>query len=162
MLCGRIVHSLKLVEYLRSFNYLILWSKNPTHLWGGVSSENNEAFYFAEQETEVNGRKYIIRSYTYRLASYTDFQEPFALESRGTAFYKDVETGEWNLFCRAYKKFFNINEGVPKEDYIENNDAIHSFEKLDGSLMLFGVIDGKVIANLKHQSIQTKQKWHKF
>ena len=35
----------------------------------------NEAFYFSEQDFDEH---YIIRSYSYRLASWTDFQLPYA------------------------------------------------------------------------------------
>ncbi len=108
--------------------------------------ETNEAFYFSEQSYEDG--KYTIRSYAYRLASWTDFQLPFAKDCRGTAFVLD-NTGKWNLFCRSYQKFFNLGEGISKVDYIKNNTPISSFEKLDGSLILVGKINDKLVAKSK-------------
>lgn len=129
--------------------------KEVQELFDGLNKlcSTNEAFYFSEQEYEEN---YIIRSFTYRLASWTDFQEPFAKDSRGTAFVLDKRTGEWDLFCRAYKKFHNLGEGVPKEDFMKDNEPIVSYEKLDGSLILVGSIQGKLIAKSK-TSINSEQ-----
>lgn len=127
---------------------------NMKELFDGLNNlcETNEAFYHTEQK---HG-KYIVRSYTYRLASWTDFQEPFAKDARGTAFIKDTETGEWTLFCRAYRKFHNLGEGIPLEDYISKYKPLASFEKLDGSLIIIGRIDGKLVAKSK-TSLNSKQ-----
>lgn len=108
--------------------------------------EMNDAFYYSEQAL---GDRYVVRSYTYRLASWTEFQEPFAKDCRGTAFVLDKSTGEWELFTRAYRKFFNLGEGIPKNQLIAECKPVKSFEKLDGSLILFGIVGGKVIAKSK-------------
>lgn len=108
--------------------------------------ETNEAFYFSEQDY---GDNHIVRSYAYRLATWADFQLPYALDCRGTAFVLDKRTNKWSLFARAYKKFFNLGENVPKEDYIKNNNPLYSFEKLDGSLILVGKIEGRLVAKSK-------------
>lgn len=122
--------------------------KELQELFDGLNKlcSENEAFYFSEQEYDEN---YIVRSYAYRLASYTDFQKPYARDCRGTAFILDKRTGEWELFCRAYRKFFNLGEGVPKEVTLSERKAEKSFEKLDGSLILVGRIGDKLVAKSK-------------
>lgn len=123
-------------------------TKELQELFDGLNKlcQETEAFYFSEQEY---GENYIVRSYTYRLASHTDFLKPYARDCRGTAFVLDKRTGEWNLFCRAYKKFFNLGESTPKEIILKERTAEKSFEKLDGSLILCGIIEGKIVAKSK-------------
>ena len=125
-------------------------NKELTELFNGLNDlvEQNEAFSSSEQSIEVNGKPYVVRSFTYKLASWTEFDLPYAKDSRGTAFYKN-EDGEWNLFCRAYQKFHNLGEGIPTHKFIKENEPMKSFEKMDGSLILFGEIDGKLIAKSK-------------
>ena len=90
----------------------------------------NEAFYFSEQDY---GDNYIVRSFSYRLASWTDFQIPYAKDSRGTAFVLDKRTGEWDLFCRAYKKFHNLGEmGIIPVDMIDEK----LFQDLDYKIVM--------------------------
>lgn len=122
--------------------------KELQDLFDGLNKlcSENEAFYFSEQEY---GEHHIVRSYTYRLATHSDFQLPYAKDSRGTAFVLDKRTGEWNLFCRAYRKFFNLGESTPKEITLRERKAEKSFEKLDGSLILVGIIDNKIVAKSK-------------
>lgn len=123
-------------------------TKELKELFDGLNHlcETNEAFYFSEQDYN---ERYIIRSFTYRLASWSDFQLPFAKDCRGTAFLFDKETNEWSLFCRAYRKFFNLGESIPKEITIKERIAEYAFEKLDGSLILVGEVDGKLVAKSK-------------
>ena len=122
--------------------------KELQELFDGLNHlcETNEAFYFSEQKYN---EKYTIRSYSYRLASWSDFQLPYAKDCRGTAFILNNETNEWNLFTRAYKKFFNLGEGIAKDEYVSKNLPVKSFEKLDGSLILVGRIDGKLVPKSK-------------
>lgn len=122
--------------------------KELQELFDGLNNlcAETEAFYFSEQEYAEN---YIVRSYAYRLASYTNFQKPYARDCRGTAFILDKRTGEWELFCRAYRKFWNLGEGVPKEITMNERKAEKSFEKLDGSLILVGRIGDKLVAKSK-------------
>lgn len=123
-------------------------TKELQELFDGLNHlcETNEAFYFSEQKYN---EKYTIRSYSYRLASWSDFQAPYAKDCRGTAFILNNETNEWNLFTRAYKKFWNLGEGIPKDDFIKERIPVKSFEKLDGSLILVGRIDGKLVPKSK-------------
>ena len=122
--------------------------KELQELFDGLSKLciETEAFYFSEQEY---GENHIVRSFTYRLATHSDFLKPFAKDCRGTAFVLDKRTGEWNLFCRAYRKFANLGEWVPKEVTLKERKAEKSFEKLDGSLILIGLIDNNIVAKSK-------------
>ena len=122
--------------------------KELQELFDGLNHlcETNEAFYFSEQKYN---EKYTIRSYSYRLASWSDFQVPYAKDCRGTAFILNNETNEWNLFTRAYRKFWNLGEGIAKDEYVSKNLPVKSFEKLDGSLILVGRIDGKLVPKSK-------------
>ena len=123
-------------------------TKELQELFDGLNHlcETNEAFYFSEQKYN---EKYTIRSYTYRLASWSDFQVPYAKDCRGTAFILNNETNEWNLFTRAYRKYWNLGEGIAKDEYVSKNLPVKSFEKLDGSLILVGRIDGKLVPKSK-------------
>jgi len=115
-------------------------------------TNTNEAFYFSDQDITINEKKYIIRSFSYRLASYTDFTDNVHLsarEARGTAFYTEKGREDWKLFCRAYPKFWNLGEGVDQNTFINEHNPYTSFEKIDGSLMLFGKIGDKVTAKSK-------------
>ena len=97
----------------------------------------SEAFYF--KDYEVNNSTY--RVFNYRLASYTEFLLPDALEARGITFLIKIAGEEVQpepiLVSRPFKKFFNLNENpftmnLPlKEDgYITSIT-----DKADGSLI---------------------------
>ena len=109
----------------------------------------SEAFYHSDQDITIKGKEYTIRSFTYRLATCTNFQLPYAKESRGTAYYTEKGKENWKLFCRAYPKFFNLSECIPKEEYIKDNPAQECYEKLDGSLLLISSIDNQLICKTK-------------
>jgi T4 RnlA family RNA ligase len=64
-------------------------------------TQNSEAFYFMDYGP--------YRVFNYRLASYTDFLAPDALEARGIMFYMHPD-GKAQLVCRPFKKFFNVDE----------------------------------------------------
>lgn len=114
-------------------------TKELQELFDGLNKlcAENEAFYFSEQAYDEH---YIVRNYTYRLASWSDFQLPFAKDCRGTAFILDKRTGEWNLFCRAYRKFWNLGEiGHISVDNIDINlyDKL-DFEECKNKLLKYG------------------------
>ena len=81
--------------------------------------EGNEAFFFHDWEVEDT----IFRNFSYRLASYTDFLEPSALECRGHMFEVDKDGGMvfltfmkilllWIWICHRLLKF-RIRQMVP-------------------------------------------------
>jgi RNA ligase len=90
---------------------------------------SNEAFYYVDQE--MNGDK--LRIFLYRLASYSDFCLPNALESRGTMFRMNDNVPE-DLVCHTFEKFFNISENPSTMD-LDFSDPVYISEKRDGSLI---------------------------
>ena len=90
---------------------------------------NSEAFYFVDQKyQEVD-----YRVFTYRLASYTDFQNQNAIECRGHTFRKDGD--EWVLASLPMNKFFNYGEHQGWGTEIDLNSIGMVMDKLDGSLI---------------------------
>lgn len=92
---------------------------------------SNEAFYFVDQ-TDANGDRY--RVFTYRLASYTDFQNRNATECRGHTF-KEMLDGSWRLASLPMQKFFNYGEHVGWGTEMDLNAMDLVMDKLDGSLI---------------------------
>lgn len=91
--------------------------------------ESNEAFYFVDQK--MGDTEY--RIFTYRLASFTDFQNRNAVECRGHTFRKDADG--WKLASLAMQKFFNYSEHVGWKTDIDLNSTVYIMDKLDGSLI---------------------------
>lgn len=92
-------------------------------------TERNEAFYFADYERF--GNKY--RVFNYRLASWTDFQEPYAIEMRGITYLLHPDQGPV-LVSRPFAKFFNLGEN-PSTMNLDLSRATMYEEKADGSLI---------------------------
>jgi len=99
--------------------------------------KNSEAFYFADQILE--GKTY--RLFNYRLASYTDFLAPSALECRGHMFEVDPTVGDENGYDMAIRlaalpmsKFHNLNE-CPFTQNLDLSQITEIQVKADGSLM---------------------------
>lgn len=94
------------------------------------SSESE--FYFVDHHDQ--GAKY--RIFSYRLASYTDFCKPDALEARGIMFEIDDNDNYVRLACRPPKKFFNFRENPFTIDIdFEKNPIETVTVKEDGSLI---------------------------
>lgn len=90
---------------------------------------NNEAFYYVDQQ--IDGK--VFRVFTYRLASYTEFCLPNALECRGHTFLMDGETAV-ELVSLPPTKFFNFAENPMVMD-LDVSKAIIYMDKMDGSLI---------------------------
>lgn len=91
---------------------------------------STEVFY--RQEFALDGVRYWI--YNYRLASYTDFTKPSALECRGIMFEVDANDAPVRLVSLPMPKFFNLYENP----FTMNVDlsTVDTVElKADGSLM---------------------------
>lgn len=88
----------------------------------------NPAF-FSKLVTNNLGQKF--KTYNYRLASWTDFMQPGAVDSRGTMF-EVYDEGAPKLVCLPPPKFFNYGEGN-----IDHANAIVQkvMDKRDGSLI---------------------------
>lgn len=96
---------------------------------------SSDAFYSVYQNGP-DGSMY--RIFLYRLARYTDFLLPSALESRGTTFRftgTDTEQADhWTLVCLPPEKFFNMGEN-PLTIGLDYNKVEYSMVKEDGSLI---------------------------
>lgn len=102
-----------------------------TELFNGLTAlvASDESFY--SKDLRLDGR--VFRVFNYRLASWTSFQKPFALECRGTLF--DVTAPEYpKLVSLPPAKFFNVEEGNGLESHLGNTIRA-KMVKLDGSLI---------------------------
>lgn len=95
----------------------------------------NEAFYFVDHH--FKGEHY--RVFTYRLASYSDFLLPGALECRGHTFHMGPSFGfGWDgepvLVSLPMQKFFNVGENPMTMD-LDWSQVERIDDKLDGSLI---------------------------
>lgn len=97
-----------------------------------LCDKDESSFYHVDQV--VDNIKY--RIFLYRLASWTEFQQPDALWSRGTMFQLDKHSKPVRLACRPMKKFFNLGEGcdVATHDFSDDNIEV-IMDKADGSLI---------------------------
>lgn len=96
-------------------------------------TNEREAFYYVDQN--VDGEWY--RIFNYRLASYTDFLEPNALECRGHMFHITEEGNDaemLRLTSLPVEKFFNLNENPLTVD-VDLTEVNVIEEKADGSLI---------------------------
>lgn len=91
-------------------------------------TESLECFYFKDFELGNS----IYRIFNYRLASYTDFLKPNALECRGHMF--ELDDGEMvRLASLPPEKFFNLNEN-PFTTNLDLSTIVSVEIKKDGSL----------------------------
>jgi T4 RnlA family RNA ligase len=102
-----------------------------------------ECFY---KKTEEIDKDCSLTSFTYRLASYSEFCNPCSLNMRGITFNSDTE----ELVGLPFHKFFNYGENPFTEPNIVNSWDIYSVnEKLDGSLVYFVNANGNLCAKTK-------------
>ncbi len=92
--------------------------------------QSNEAFY----HQDFNLDESVYRIFNYRLASYTDFLQPGALECRGIMFEIDTNENPIRLASRPMQKFFNMYENPITMD-VDLNDIDSISTKADGSLI---------------------------
>ena len=92
--------------------------------------KDNDVFYYVDQK--VNDDRY--RVFHYRLAKYSDWLHPHALECRGIVFRLDTKYEPQSLACWPFPKFFNLHENPFTMDVeLQNPQAI--MLKMDGSIM---------------------------
>jgi T4 RnlA family RNA ligase len=101
-------------------------------LWNDLSAlvKSNDAFYSVDQE--LDGITY--RVFSYRLASYTDFLSPGALESRGIMFELINSNEPRRLASMPMPKFFNLFEN-PRTMNLDLSQVKDAMLKADGSLI---------------------------
>lgn len=95
-----------------------------------LCSPEQEAFYYVDQKWGDA----LFRIFLYRLASFTEFQKPGALECRGHTFRIDESGNALELSSMPMNKFFNLGENPFVMDL--DLSTIHEImDKLDGSLI---------------------------
>lgn len=94
----------------------------------------NDAFYFKDHTILET---YCFRVFNYRLASYTEFCLPSALECRGIMFEIDpVTKNPLRLACMMPEKFFNLGENPFTMNLEFNSDTVDAvMVKEDGSII---------------------------
>lgn len=99
-----------------------------------LCNDSDDAFFFKDFERDDHH----YRIFNYRMASYTDFLRPSALECRGIMF--EIRTDEINgvipirLASRPMEKFFNKDEN-PLTMNLDFSDMKQIMYKADGSLI---------------------------
>ena len=101
--------------------------------------QGNEAFFFNDWDL---GDKWY-RNFNYRLASYTDFCEPSALECRGIMFemVDPFDPQPVRLASMPFEKFFNLYENPFTMD-LDLSQIVEITDKADGSLITTYMHDG--------------------
>lgn len=109
-------------------------STNPFQLYDQLMqlTLTGDAFFYKDFPADDPERMY--RIFNYRLASYSEFCKPGALECRGTMFLVDRKGNFDDLVCRPPKKFFNLGEN-PFTENLDLTNLIQVMRKEDGSLM---------------------------
>lgn len=92
-------------------------------------ANSSDAFYFKDSIVNKN----VYRVFMYRLAGYTEFCLPNALEARGIT-YLLLPDHDPVLVCRPFKKFFNLGE-TPFTMNLDLTQIARIAEKADGSLI---------------------------
>jgi T4 RnlA family RNA ligase len=101
--------------------------------------KSNEAFY--RQEFVLDGLHYFI--YNYRLASYSDFLAPGALQCRGVMFEVDGTGQAIRIAALTQDKFFNYIEN-PFTMNLDLSTVVGIEDKADGSMMSTYIHNGGV------------------
>lgn len=92
-------------------------------------TKESDSFYFSD--AYLNGVSY--RIFNYRIASYTEFTKPNALECRGHMFEMNGEQ-PLKLVCLPMEKFFNLNENPFTQNW-DLTKVVMATVKEDGSLI---------------------------
>lgn len=104
-----------------------------------------DSFYSVDQ---IGNDGALYRIFLYRLARYSDFLLPSAMESRGTMF-RENDDGTWELVCLPPEKFFNMGEN-PLSIGLDYSKAQYSMVKEDGSLISTYIdVNGKLALKTK-------------
>lgn len=130
--------------------------KNIQELYNNMLTlvEQSDAFEYKDHISPGGGKYRIV---SYRLAQYSDFLIPGALESRGTMYHIDDNGNLIDIAARTPVKFFNAFENpfTMFADDIGIDDVQLAMTKLDGSLIsTFMDVDG-VLRTKSHSSLSS-------
>lgn len=116
-----------------------------------IATNANGTFQFKEHNKD--GVLYHI--FNYRLASYSDFCAPYALECRGHMFEVDRDGRPLRLASLPMEKFFNLNEN-PFTENLDLSNVKKIMNKEDGSLISTYLHNGKLQLKTK-ASLESEQ-----
>ena len=110
-----------------------------------MSLQTSDAFYYIDQTIGSGVHAVRYRIFNYRLASYTDFCNPVALESRGIMFKMSPYTTDLavELASLPMEKFFNLHEN-PFTMNMDLSSIDCIMLKADGSLISTYLHDGEL------------------
>ena len=120
--------------------------------------QNSDAFYYVDQT--LNDQMF--RIFSYRLASYTEFQQRNAIECRGHSFRIDAAGNAIELASLPMQKFWNDGENPNTMDLDYSKHNIDSImDKLDGSLIsTVKTLSGmRLKSKTSLNSVQAKDAW---
>ena len=103
-----------------------------------VSGETDSKFYYVDKVTPMQET---VRIFSYHYASYSDWEKPDALESRGVMFSLNTDGSLKDIVCRPMAKFFNYMEN-PYTLSLDLSGTMLAMEKEDGSLISSYLSDG--------------------
>lgn len=107
--------------------------------------ETNEAFFTKTQK--LDNTTYEV--FNYRLATYTDFLQPGARETRGIMFRLDAEGKPDSVACFMPQKFFNLGEGIAAHVDMADENVDGIMDKMDGSILSTFIHEGKLALKSK-------------
>lgn len=114
----------------------------------------SDAFEYKDHISPAGGT---YRIFSYRLAQYSDYLLPGAMQARGTMFRLDANGNAVELAARTPEKFFNAYENPMTmfDDKLNIDDVELAMVKMDGSLIsTFMDVDG-VIRTKSHSSLSS-------
>lgn len=130
---------------------------------------NSDVFFYTDYKVEAKRihpvshkpgpTPVVFRVFNYRLASYTDFLKPLAMEMRGMTFIIEDEDGVLGqpiLASRPFIKFFNLNENPLTTD-LDMSEAEFYETKEDGSLIMTARVEGCNFILKSKQAFYSKQ-----
>lgn len=115
-----------------------------------LCNTEGSSFYYVDQMLD----SVIYRIFSYRIASYSEFLQPYAREARGHMF-RIEDDGNATIVSMPMAKFFNAEEN-PITIGLDYSDCELVMDKLDGSLISSFLHDGDVRLKSK-TSVQSDQ-----
>lgn len=117
-----------------------------------VNSSKSKSFIYKEEV--LDGVTLV--TFSYRLASYSDFNQEGARNLRGITFQKDTQ----ELVSLPFHKFFNYKEcPFTEETVVKEKEIVRVADKSDGSLIIFFMLNGVLHAKTKMNCFAEQAEW---
>lgn len=127
--------------------------KNPELVYQELLNLCRRNQSFELKEIVIDGHIYHI--FNYRIASWSDFQEPSAIEARGIMFLVDENRNFIRLVCRPLMKFFNFMEN-PDTTGLDLSKTALIYDKADGTMLATYMHKGEMRFKTR-KMLETKQ-----